>query len=173
MVTFSYGRNWSGAESRFGDVISEEDARARFAGDIEAPDDWFSVAAWRDGDPETGPVEYVLEVLPHGTYVNVEFYDLDRRLALVFGFRQHGDRLFREEIVEYTYPADGRYFMLLDASVVETSTYTPEGLVHVTTDDTSKPTVSEEDYRNVDVSEHWEPIPEFGHWESLGRYRRS
>ncbi len=63
--------------------------------------------------------------------------------------------------------------MLLDASVVETSTYTPEGLVHVTTDDTSKPTVSEEDYRNVDVSEHWEPIPEFGQWESLGRYKRS
>ena len=173
MLKFEYGRQWSSGRWRLTQPMDESQARLRFDGKVSAPHDWFSVAAWRDGVPTDGPVEFVLEVKPRADFVGVHFYDLDRRLEVVFGFRKHGESLFRESIVEYTYPSDGSYFLQGDASMVETSRYGVDGTLNYIVNDVSRPTIREEDYRNVDVSEHWEPIPEFGQWESLGRYKRS
>jgi hypothetical protein len=166
---YVYGRAWSHVTWDIGE-IPEAEARVRFASDDE--DDWFSVAAFTEGVSDDGIPEYVLEMMPKATDAKVRFFDLSRSLRFVYEFGRVGDALFLDTIREYTYPDDGVQRRQNEAGVVETLRYTPEGLVHQRKDDTSKPTVEEADYRDVDVSSHWEPIPEFGQWDSIARFDR-
>jgi hypothetical protein len=57
-----------------------------------------------------------------------------------------------------------------ESSVMESLSYRPDGLVHQQRDDSSKSTVEEADYRDVDVSS--QPIPEFGQWDAIARFDR-
>lgn len=173
-MQFTYCRDWNDAQWAPIEPLTPAEAAARFRGDVAEPNQWFSVVARRAGVGDEGPVEFVLEVLPESAYVKVKFYELSHSLGLTFGFAKvDAARLFLDEIVEYTYPEDDAFHLESDATVIDASTYTADGHLQRTVDDTSKPTVVEEDYRDVDVSEHWEPIPEFGEWASLGRYKRS
>jgi hypothetical protein len=36
-----------------------------------------------------------------------------------------------------------------------------------------KGVIEEADYRDIDVSTHWEPVPEFGEWASITRFDRT
>ncbi len=169
MNRYVYGRAWNPI---FWDMkpVSEAEARVRFASDDD--DDWFSVAAFAEGVPDDGIPEYVMEILPHAEYMKVHFYDQSRNLRFIYGLRKHGDAMFLEKIVEYTYPDDGVQHRLDECSVVESLNYKPDGLVHQRKNDKSKPVVEEADYRGVDVSSHWEPVPEFGQWDRIARFDR-
>lgn len=171
-MDYAYCREWNDAQWAPIDPISADEARLRFDGGVTESLQWFSVVARRDGVHDDGPVEFVLEVLPHADYVKVKFFEVSHSLGLSFGFTKVEGRLFLDEIVQYTYDDGASYHLESEASVIDASSFVTDGLVHRTVDDTSKPTVLEEDYRGVDVSAHWEPIPEFGQWESLGRFRR-
>ncbi len=172
-MEFSYCREWNDAQWVAIDPMSAEEARLRFEGRVAEPFHWFSVVARRDGVQDDGPVEFILEVLPHADYIKAKFFEVSHSLGLTFGFTTIDARLFLDEITQYSYGDGAGYHLESDATVIDASSFAADGSVHRTLDDTSKPTVSEEDYRNVDVSVHWEPIPEFGQWESLGRYKRS
>lgn len=169
MNRYVYGRAWNPISWDVGDM-TEAEARRRFASDDD--DDWFSVAAFAEGVPDDGIPEYVMELLPKAEYVNVQFFDPSRSLRFVYGFRKHGDAIFLDNIVEYTYPDDGMQRRVSESSVMESLSYRPDGLVHQQKEDSSKSTVEEADYRDVDVSSHWEPIPEFGQWDAIARFDR-
>ncbi len=169
MNRYVYGRAWNPISWDVGD-IPEAEAGVRFASDDE--DDWFTVAAFAEGVADDGIPEYVMEMLPKAEYVKVQFYDLSRSLRFIYGFRKLDDAMFLDSIVEYTYPDDGIQRRRNECSVVEMLDYKPDGLVHQYKNDKSKPTVEEADYRGVDVSSHWEPIPQFGQWDSIARFDR-
>jgi hypothetical protein len=152
--------------------LREKQARARFNGEVPDPNDWFSVVAFGDGMPDSGVPDYVLEVLPHAAYINVFFYDMTHNLRFIYGFEKTEGRMFLSELTEYTYPDDGKRYTQGDCTIVESFIYRPDGYVRSRLDDNARPTIEVTEYRDVDVSAHWEDIPEFGNWEPFGRHYR-
>lgn len=65
-----------------------------------------------------------------------------------------------------------KFYRQNECTVVESFQFETTGLVHRRLNDKSKEFVQESDIRDVDVSRHWEPVPEFGQWASLGRHDR-
>lgn len=85
-------------------------------------------------------------------------------------WREPGERLFLEAITSYTYPDMTNHYARNECIQIVSMFYKTDGVVEVETNDKSRPKVSVVHYRDVDVSAHWEPIPAFGNWESLGRF---
>lgn len=115
--------------------------------------------------------EAVIEIDWKNDFAGVWFFDEFGRQSLNYAFRRHDSRLFLFDVIEYTYPDDQAHG-LANSSRTEELTFQTNGLVRsVITDDTIHQKVNEE-RSGVDVAKHWEPVPQFGNWESLSRWNR-
>jgi hypothetical protein len=168
---FIYGRAWNDKRLVMGGVIAEAEARRRYAEGGE--DDWFGVAAYADGVPDDGVPEYTLEVLPKGTFISTSFYDQLYRMRHKFmsGVRE-GGMLFLEDITDWTYPDDGKYVPRDECLVMTNYRYEVDGTMHWYRSDKVANLIEEADYRDMDISTHWEPVPAFGDWASIARFDR-
>ncbi|WP_067822936.1 hypothetical protein [Nocardia inohanensis] len=159
----AYARNWDMHEIRPIQRISEESARffdenqvryVVFIGGVENP-------------------AVVLEVDRAGQELNVYFADTDRhRLIACLGFQRIDDRLFLTDSTQWTYP-NAAARRIDEAAAVEQYSFRPDGSGNrmVWRADTEQTMVA--DFEQADVTNLWEPWPEFGHWESVTRTDRT
>jgi hypothetical protein len=159
-ATATYAERWNGHLGKAMRPLSEQDARRRhesgelytvLLGDADAP---FAV----------------LEVRLEADFVGVHFLDEQRRKYLDYLFgrpaaaRADG-MLFLEQATHRVFDADGQ--PLAGTLYV----FDPSGLVQVEEKDYAKREV--ERYKlEKDLSANWEPIPEFGNYESIARIER-
>ncbi len=172
MNRYLYGRAWNHKRLVLGGLISEDEARQRYADGSE--DDWFTVGAYADGVPDDGVPEFTLEVAPKGVFARTSFYDQIYRARHSFTFRQqeNADALFLVEITDWTYADDDVYVPRNKCLVMTNYRYRPDGTMHWYRSHKVANRIEEADYRDIDVSTHWEPVPEFGQWESIARFNR-
>lgn len=121
------------------------------------------------GDP--GTPKTVIEVVPENNYYNVNFLDGEGRTSAAYGFEKIDDsRLFLTEMTLWTYPEGAR--SKSQASRVESFEFRPDGYAAQTVDDSSSDQIEKTEKIKVPVDANWEPVPEFGHWDSIARYDR-
>ncbi|KZC93893.1 hypothetical protein AWH51_00550 [Clavibacter tessellarius] len=75
-------------------------------------------------------------------------------------------------MTEHRYPIEPQYYGPDEAVYVAQYLYKPDGYTKEVLMDDADPLTHVSEYRDVDVSKHWEPVPEFGAWASLGKFNR-
>lgn len=157
----TYCELWSDQLRSPTDEMSEEQARTR-----DAKGEPYCVVL---GDPAAP--QAVLEVAWKNSYIGVSFIDEEGRTHTSYDFRKQDDgRLFMTEVTVWTYP-EGAQFEF-EASVIENVYFRPDGYARRTLDDRSSDQIKATEYADVPMDTNWEPVPEFGHWESIARYDR-
>ena len=152
--------------------IDAEEARRRYAEGGER--EWFGVAAYADGVPDGAPPEYTMEINPWLNFISVSFHDQLCRMRFKFLFgKTDAGVMFLEEIYDFRYPDESTYFTRSGSVLTTNYRYRPDGSMHWYRDDAVKGVIEEADYRDIDVSTHWEPVPEFGEWASITRFDRT
>ncbi len=156
-MSVSYAERWSNRKQEAINPLEEAAARERH----EAGQPYVALL----GKPQQ-PDAYV-EVRLEVGFVGVHFMDAKCRngMTYLFGRSNGNGQLFLEQIVRREY-ADGD-----DVDQLETYFFEPPNLV----------TVEKKNYRTreieqynttTDLSGNWEPIPTFGHYESIARMER-
>jgi hypothetical protein len=157
----TYCELWSDQLRAPSEVMGAEQARAR-----DAAGEPYCVVLGDASAPQA-----VIEVAWKNSYLGVSFIDEAGRTHTSYDFEKVDEsRLFMTEVTVWTYP-EGAQFKF-EASVIESVEFQPDGYASRTVDDKSSDQVKETEYANVPVDTNWEPVPEFGHWESVARYDR-
>jgi len=169
-LRYVYCRAWNPARWRAGSEITEEEARRRFVSDNE--DDWFSVVAFRADDPNQEIPTFVLELMPHATTIRAKFYEPTRSQRGEYIFRQRDGKMFFGYAFQWYYPDDGQHHRLNQSALIEEFKFIPYGIAERTINDKSDPQIHKVSYRGIDMSDHWEPVPEFGDWARFGNEQR-
>jgi hypothetical protein len=152
-----YAERWLSRRSRPGPPIDADEARRRH----EAGELYTAVL----GDPER-PTAY-LDVRLETGYVGVHFLDDGGRPYLTYAFaREPGsdDDLFLQQATYREY--EGGEVVRGDAYYFE-----PDGRVVKEHKDYARREAERGETRD-DVSSNWEPVPEFGSYESIARVER-
>ncbi|MBC6447365.1 hypothetical protein [Actinokineospora xionganensis] len=160
-MTWTYCEHWNRVLNKPLSPFGESEARRRH----ESGDLYTAVDARPDG------TRILIEVRLETGYSATRFVDGRGRDELAYVFMRKGDKLFLQDIISYTY-GDEQGARGLAPLVVESCAYTSEGIVRHEIDDLRVETIAVTDYDSVDVTSHWEPIPEFGSYESISRYER-
>lgn len=107
-----------------------------------------------------------------GSLYGPYFFDSNRRRQTCFAFRAIDDkRLFLKEIWTWEYPHD-KARRLNESSRIDHLVYDQNGIVKHTITDKIKNEVVTRQIADVKLDINWEPVPEFGDWESLSRFNR-
>ena len=169
-LRYVYCRGWNWKLWEAGQVITEDEARRRFVSDNE--DDWFSVVAFRADDPEQEIPTFVLELMPHATTIRAKFYAPTRSQRVEYVFDRYDDRMFFYFATTWFYPDDGSQYRLDQSILIESFHFKTDGIAEQTINDKSDPKIHKVSYRGIDMSDHWEPVPEFGDWARFGNEQR-
>jgi hypothetical protein len=157
MTDVSYSKRWTSRRRSAVEPLDPDEARRRH----EAGELYTAII----GDPDR-PRAYV-EVRPEAGFVSVHFLDDDRRDVMEYVFaRDGGDGdLFLEQVIRRELGDGG------EPQLVETHFFDRGGIVHVEKKDYA--TRMQESFDvEADVSGNWEPMPEFGRYESIARVER-
>ena len=140
---------------------SEEEARR-----LDAAGELYSVVL---GDPSSPDAE--VQVYWKNSVLTVSFMDKSARRHVKYVFRKMDEkRLFLTDVTTWTYPEGARF--IFEATRIEHILFQPDGYSHKRVDDKSSDNIEISEYRDVPVDANWEPVPEFGDWESVTRYQR-
>ena len=74
------------------------------------------------------------------------------------------------EVTVWSYPEGAR--SKSQASIIESLEYGQDGYLLRRVNDKSLDHIKKTEYKDVPVDVNWEPVPEFGRWESIARYDR-
>lgn len=114
-----------------------------------------------------------VEVAWENEHVGVWFLDDHLRQSAHYSFTRVDEKtLFLDTITVWHYPR-GASRDFDDATTIESIEYTPEGLATRETTDVKTDTLTTEQYSDVPLDLHWEPVPTFGDYRSLTRLDRS
>jgi hypothetical protein len=171
-MRYIYCQHWDERQREPRGLLAEAEARCRYAGDVREPDNWFTVAVVGEEGEFEDVLMGVLEVLPYGDYIRTRIIDQLNRVVVVYHFKSNDERMFLQGIVHYTYADDSNYYRLSQSAVVDSLDFRAEdSYMEYRVDDHSQPTVEVREYRDVDLSANWEPLPAFGEWDKFVRYR--
>ncbi len=161
-MEINYCTQWSRGRKRFHQPMTEAQARethqkgklyTAVLGDPQRPDCFLEFSAYR-----SVAVEF-LDALQR-TYLNYSFQELEARpnelflsMACIRELSEHSDGSIRGPVCFFK--PDGQL-------VIHHTEYNPA---------TRKDRIVAEEELRTDVSGHWEPYPEFGHYEGLSRIR--
>lgn len=160
-MQITYCELWSSKRRKPTGAMSADQARQLDAGGKS-----YSVVL---GDPEAP--RSVIEVVPENNYFNVNFIDGEGRISAAYGFSKIDDsRLFLTKLTLWTYPEGAR--SKSQASRIESFEFRPDGYAAQTVNDKSSDQIETTEKIKVPVDTNWEPVPEFGSWESIARYDR-
>jgi hypothetical protein len=121
------------------------------------------------GDPSAP--QTILEIAWVNSALSVSFVDEEGRTHTEYLFRKmENGKLFMHDAATWTYPEGAQ--RMSQASHIETAQFRPDGYASRTIDDSSAGQIEKTEYTDVPVENNWEPMPEFGHWESVARYNR-
>lgn len=157
-----YGERWNNLLEEPIEPFGESEARRRHeAGNL--------YTAIREGLDKN---KILVEVRLERAYVGVRFLDELARDETVFSFRKIEGRLFLREVISYEYGDSKKRGGHAEPVVIESFTFTPDGKMRREIDDSRQAQINATDYNSVDVSDHWEPIPSFGEYDSIIRRDR-
>ncbi|GLZ39759.1 hypothetical protein [Actinokineospora sp. NBRC 105648] len=160
-MSWTYCEQWNQVLKQPLHPFGEGEARRRHgAGEL-----YTAVGQGEDGST------VLVEIRSANGYAATRFLDDKGRDGLVYLFSQQGDRLFLRKIMAHTYgeEAGARGDIAL---VIESYTYTTDGVVRHKVDDSRHSELAVADYDSVDVSSHWEDNPAFGEYASISRWDR-
>lgn len=155
--TLTYMDRWSERRPTQFEELNEDEARHRHeTGEL------YTVLL---GDPES-PSAY-LEVRLEVGFVGVHFLDGDGRnyLTYLFGKQDGDDQLFREQAIWREYNENGKI------RKGEAYIFKRDGTIYLDEKDYEKQQAWE-GKKQDDLSNNWEPVPEFGHYDSIARIER-
>ena len=162
----------------FSDELTVEQAQARYAADASRRDDWFGVVRMEAGGgrpsaylqmgPRANGVE-LHKVNEHGSIEAAYTWGAYYEPSDAGPYQGNDERVFLSSITKYAYPEGDRFFRR-SASIGRVSlTFAPDGYAkeeRVLKRGVGEPSeVETREFRGVDVSANWTPIPEFGDWE--------
>lgn len=164
----------------FSEELTVEQAAARYALNAVRRDEWFGVVLLEGGAER--PQAY-LQVSPRANGVALEKLDAHGSIEASYSWGAYhqpedgrpyegdDDHLFLDSIVWYVYP-EGEGFFRRNASIATVHMdFRPDGYAkedRVTHHGFGKPSdVETREFRDVDMTANWCPIPEFGDWDAL------
>ncbi|MWA12965.1 hypothetical protein [Streptomyces sp. BA2] len=103
-------------------------------------------------------------------YAAVVFMDGYGRTSLEYTFTVIDGSLFLETVTSYEYGNSVERGGYADSERMESYDFTPDGIVVQEIEIGDE--VSSESRRNIDMTSNWEPIPQFGAYDSLIRRER-
>jgi hypothetical protein len=106
-------------------------------------------------------------VLGFGWGVRVSFYDEFRSVWRIIDYDRVDGRYFRKEVSDYLYPDATRRYNLNEAVLEVDAGARPDGTGFVEVSDFVARKASTTEFRDIDVSSFWLPIPGFGDWDAL------
>jgi hypothetical protein len=171
MSRYQYCCRWSFARRVPREELTRDEAQARFAGRRKDPDDWFTVVARAQGGRGAGAIDFVLEVTEHADFINTFLCDEWGTIKYFYSFRREESGMFLFNTKEYKYPDEPRQFLQHEWLSVESFVFKVDGSMTRRLNEKSRPTIEEWEYHDVDMSDNWEPIPEFEQWDAIGKYR--
>jgi hypothetical protein len=160
-VTYCY--RWNSRRASPGTPISEEEARER-----DATGEEYTAIVPRPGHPY--PV--LVTVVWKNSFCSTSFLDDFGRRCAKYSFTKVEGRLFLSEIHLHEYPDDTPGLKLSAATRIEHMVFRTDGHVRRVTTDHGKHEKITNDYSDVSMDANWEPIPEFGDWDSIARFER-
>jgi hypothetical protein len=164
-VKYLYGRAWH-EQGRFPVDEMDED-RARKAWE-KGPQ--VAVAAGEDLERGSVP-EYTLEMNAHAEDVDVYSYDAAGSVVASLGWQTIDGRLFLSDVAEWLYPDDGEFHEQDEALAFRKYLFKPDGYARLRSDVKEAGGVTVEEFKGVDVSDHWLDALAWGDWERIGRHR--
>lgn len=152
---------WSDELREPTDPMPEQDARL-----LDGQGEPYTVVL---GDPNAP--DAVIEVVWKNSFLGVSFVDEEGRTHTMYSFEKVDEnRLFMVEVGSWTYSENAQFEF--DADVVETVLFRPDGYVRRTVDANDSDKIEVTEYEDVPMDANWEPMPRFGHWETVARYDR-
>lgn len=164
----------------FSEELTVEQAAARYALDPGKQDEWFGVVLLEDGAER--PRAY-LEVCPRVNGVKLAKLEAHGSIEASYSWgayhqSEHGrpyegndGRIFLRSIVWYVYPEGERFFRRNESIATVHMDFRPDGYGkedRVTHHGFGKPSdIETREFRDVDMTANWFPIPEFGDWDAL------
>ncbi|WP_418957087.1 hypothetical protein [Streptomyces tritici] len=161
-MTWIYCEEWNELTERPMGPLTVAEAQARHVGG-----ELYTAILYTEDEPHP---ELRVEVRWETDYAAVIFMDELARDALDYTFSVIDGSLFLEEVTIYDYGDAKERGGYASAERVETYTFAPDGVGTRTVDVDDE--VTEESRDGLDVSLHWEPVPEFGAYDSLIRRDR-
>ena len=162
-MTWIYCEEWNELNECPRHPLTTEEARAR-----HASGELYTAILHSDARPSP---ELRVEIRWETGYAAVIFMDDYGRDELGYTFSVADGSLFLESMTLYDYGDSKERGGYAEAERMERYAYTSDGIAHRTVETGDE--VNEESRSGVDVSLHWEPIPEFGAYDSLIRYDRT
>lgn len=119
--------------------------------------------------PPTAP-DAVLEVTRSEDFARVFFLDEHQREQASYTFVQvDADRMFLEEVTVWDYPDTPDSD---EPNSIESTTIAQDGTSVETTQDFVAGEIITRQYRDIPLTDYWEPVPTFGEWDSIARKAR-
>jgi hypothetical protein len=144
-------------------LIKEAEARRR-----DAAGEPYVVILGANDKPES-----LVEVNWSNAYIGTWFMDDEMRRHVKYSFTKLDDStLFLDEIRVWEYP-EGAKGGLSSATKLTSFSYDQDGIAHETIDGSAAGTVETISRPDVPLDINWEPVPEFGDWESISRWDRT
>lgn len=160
-----YTFRWDHRRNEPGTPLSEEEARAKDA----AGEEYSAILPPRPG---TRSAVLVTPVWRTGVVVVTFIDDFGRRVVEYVFTGKDDHRLFLSGVRVWTYPNDQPGLLLSDAVVRENIRYREDGHVRRVITDKAERHRETVEYTGVPVDTHWESVPAFGAYGSIGRFER-
>lgn len=140
---------------------------------LETGSQFITIVGGWDGN-EGSPPDFIMEFHPNTrgrpTRAVIRRFYPSGSVSSSTEFYEIDGKLFMRKAYDYSYASSKEQYRRADAASMITSRYKPDGSVQVEIDDTSSPMLDIREYRDVDVSQHWEEIPKTSEdFERLGR----
>jgi hypothetical protein len=157
----TYSRRWNLVLHKPLDPISEQQARQ-----LDEAGDYYTVAFTQD------TTSGYLEINWTERYLAVYFLDEQHRPGLCYTFtRLDQDRMFMNSVLRWEYPDDQARAMT-GANLTEELRYQQDGVVDREVRDDTAHEVRRQTITDVNLDINWEPVPQFGQWDSVTRLDR-
>ena len=164
----------------FTDELSPEEAEARYEQDPDRREDWFGIVLLEPG--EERPRAY-LQMSPRANGVELNRLGAHGSIEVASTWRAYrdpgvaqpeggaGTAVFLSNVVRYVYPDGDRFFRRGEAIGMVAMEFRADGYAREdrsTRHGAGRPSdVETREFRDVDVSANWFPVPDFGEWDAF------
>ncbi|WP_460998803.1 hypothetical protein [Streptomonospora sediminis] len=160
-----YTWTWNFRRNRAGTPLTEAEARSRHA----TGEDYIAIIGRSPGTSH--PV--LVTISGNYGYASTLFLDEHGRPKMEYQFSQKNkDQMFLETVHIWSYADDNPKHTRKDANMIEKYTYREDGYARQEKINAIENFKDIKESTDVPVQNNWEPVPEFGSYESIARWER-